>query len=148
MKRIAGLLMLGVLTACAPAATVPQVRLVSQATVQGRLLSVTLINAGPNNLLLENECPRPFVAGYREVPVAQAAPQPTPAQTCVDVPLAPRSWRVGESITASVTLDLPAGTRTLVAYAAPRVRRVVDGKAQGEYRTVNVETAPLTVTLR
>lgn len=140
--------MLGALTACAPAATVPQVRLVSQAAVQGRLLNVTLINAGPNTLLLENECPRPFVAGYRELPVAQAAPPPAPPQTCVTVALQPRLWRVGESITASVTLDLPAGTRTLVAYAAPRVKRVVEGRAQGDFRTVNVETPPLTVTLR
>ena len=42
-------------TSCAPRVTLPQTQISSGVSVNGRLLTVTLVNLGPHNLLLKNE---------------------------------------------------------------------------------------------
>ncbi|GMA17386.1 hypothetical protein E5F05_11435 [Deinococcus metallilatus] len=145
MRNVAGILLLGLLTACAPAATTPRTQLAAQATVQGGLLTVTVVNVGPYDVLLEDTCPRPFTIGYNVLPVTGGTSASTEGQPCVAAPLPPRLWRVGEGISSSMTLALSSGTQTLEAWARPQVRLAPGGKAQGAVRTLNVVTPAFTL---
>ncbi|WP_156103425.1 hypothetical protein [Deinococcus sp. YIM 77859] len=146
MRRLAGGLLLGLLTACAPAVT-PRSNLAAQATVQGRQLTVSLVNLGPYDVLLEDRCPRPFTAGYTLLPAATGRSVTNEDQPCLTAPALPQRLRPGERVSAALTLDLPAGTYTLQAWARPKVRLVEKGKPADAVRTLNVATSALTLTL-
>ncbi|EYB68197.1 hypothetical protein DEIPH_ctg025orf0031 [Deinococcus phoenicis] len=140
--------MLGLLTACAPATTTPKSSLAAQATLQGSQLTVTVVNTGPYDLLLEDGCPRPFTAGFNVLPVPNDLSASNADQPCVASILPPRLWRVGERLSASLTVALPVGTRTVQAWARPRVRLAPGGQPQGDVKVLDVVTPTFTITVR
>ncbi|WP_309572318.1 hypothetical protein [Deinococcus sp.] len=131
--------MVGLLGACAPTLTTPESRVVPQTTFTGSLLSVTLTNAGPYPLVLENTCPRPFEVQVTEpgsgVGASAMAQQ---LETCSTLKFPPQPWPVGSTVTAAVILNLPTGPHTLQPTAVVRVKVAPGGKATGEYRTLRV----------
>lgn len=145
MNNLAGVLLLGMLTACAPRVT-NQSTLAAQAIVQGQLLTVAVMNTGPYDLLLQDGCPRPFAIGYTTLPAAGGRTVTNEDQPCLATTAPPLLWRVGERLTSSMTLALQPGTLTLQAWARPRVRLAPFGKAQGEVRELNVSTPAFTLT--
>lgn len=148
MRNVAGVLLLGLLTACVPAATTPESRLAAQATLQGSRLTVTVVNAGPYTLMLEDGCPRPFPVGYNVLPLPSTLFASSAGEPCVATVLPPRLWRVGERLSSSLTVDLPPGTQTLQAWARPRVRLALGGQPQGGVKVLDVVTPAFTVTMR
>ncbi|GAA5514986.1 hypothetical protein Dcar01_03750 [Deinococcus carri] len=152
MRRSAGVLLAavlgpGLLAACAPTTTAVTTRLAAEASLRGRLLTVTVLNAGPHDLLLEDDCPRPFSVGFTVLPVSSGVAGSSVGQPCVALALPPRLWRVGERVSSAMVVDLPAGTHTLQAWARPKVRLTSQGRPVGEVKVLNVVTSALTVTL-
>ncbi|GGM06031.1 hypothetical protein [Deinococcus aerophilus] len=152
MSRLLPLLLAGLLgaaTSCAPRVTVPQTQINSAVSVNGRLLTVSLVNAGPRDLLLKNDCPRPF-----KLNVLDAAEATRPEikfgqfQTCVASYLPPLPWRVGERISAVVEFPLQLGTRTLEAEASVNVKLASEGTGSDGFRTIQVNIAPFQVDIR
>lgn len=142
-----GFPLLALLSACAPTTTVPQTQIQSSVQVQGQLLTVHLLNTGPRDLLLQNDCPRPFQVSVLD---ASAARRPevqfTPLQTCAAPFLPPALWRVGDTVSATVELPLTPGTRTLAVDATMHVKLAASQAT--EFRTVRVNVAPFQVTVR
>ncbi|WP_291424600.1 hypothetical protein, partial [Deinococcus sp.] len=108
-------LTLGLFVSCAPSVSrAPETQLHASAELQGHLLTVSLLNMGPNALLLENSCPRPFGIDFLDYPgKEQGALKPQQYDTCWNVNFPPQVWRVGESLSTGVTVDYPAGKHTL-----------------------------------
>ena len=139
VRSLKAVLMMGLLGACAPTVTTPESRVVPQTTFTGSLLSVTLTNAGPYPLELENTCPRPFEVQVTEpgsgVGASAMAQQ---LETCSTLKFPPQPWPVGGTLTAAVILNLPTGSHTLQPSAVVRVKVAPGGKATGDYRTLHV----------
>lgn len=143
MKRLLPCLP-ALLASCAPILGGFEPRLTATARMEGSDLLVTVTNDGPDDLLLENDCPRPFKAGFGNPPL------PPQYQTCLTIGLSPEPWPVGKSLTAYVGVGqfgggAPSGTYPLTPWAELRVKRLREkGQASG-YQTVRLEAPPLTV---
>ena len=148
MRFLSTICLLGILSACAPTLSTPESRLTGQTTFNGALLSVTVTNEGPYELLLDNTCPRPFGLQVSQpqgsVAVAALAQQ---LATCSDVKLPAQRWPVRGTFTAAVVLNLPSGKHELTPTAVVRVQVAPGGKSQGAYRTVRVSAPAVTLTV-
>lgn len=146
MRVLSAVCLLGILSACAPTLTTPESRLTGRTTFNGALLSVTLTNEGPHELLLDNTCPRPFELQVSQpqgsVAVAALAQQ---LATCSDVKLPPQRWPVRGTFTAAVVLNLPSGKHEMSPTAVVRVQVAPGGKPQGAYRTLRVSSPAVTL---
>lgn len=135
-------------TSCAPRVTVPQTQISSGVSVNGRLLTVTLVNLGPHDLLLKNDCPRPFKlsvqdagnSGRPEVKYGQF-------QVCVASYLPPRPWNIGEQIQAVVEFPQDTGLRTLEAQASINVKLASEGAGAEGFRTIQVNVPAFQVNI-
>lgn len=129
-----------VLGACAPAALrPPSSQIFPQMTLQGNTVNVTLINAGPYDLLLENTCPRPFAVNFTEYPgKGRGGLEPRQLDTCYDQRLRPVTWKVGESLAVSVPVTYPAGTHTFKAFATVRARVLQPRGVVNNFASMNI----------
>lgn len=150
MRNLLFLPLLGVLAACAPTSQrPPATQIASQMVLQGNLLLVTLTNAGPYNLRLENTCPRPFAVNFVEYPgKGQGALAPRQLETCYDYNLASVVWPVGQSLSVSLPVGSPVGTHTLKAFATVRARVEQPRGVANNYADMNVKLPDLTFTVK
>ncbi|GGL66907.1 hypothetical protein GCM10010840_01060 [Deinococcus aerolatus] len=136
-------------TSCAPRVTLPQTQISSGVSVNGRLLTVTLVNLGPHDLLLKNDCPRPFRLSVQD---AATTGQPElkygQFQVCVASYLPPRAWNIGERIEAVVEFPQDTGLRTLEAQASINVKLASEGMGADGFRTVQVKVPAFQVNIQ
>ncbi|MBB6016222.1 hypothetical protein HLB42_04520 [Deinococcus sp. D7000] len=136
-------------TSCAPRVTLPQTQISSGVSVNGRLLTVTLVNLGPHNLLLKNDCPRPF-----SLSVLDTAKTGLPDlkygqfQVCVASYLPPKPWNIGERIEAVVEFPQETGVRTLEAQASVNVKLASEGTGPDGFRTIQVKVPAFQVDIK
>lgn len=150
MRLTVPLVALGLLIpSCAPRVVTPQTQIQSSVRVEGRLIYVSLLNTGPRDLLLKNDCPRPFAL---KVLSAEATALPDSAygqlQTCVATALPPVLWRVGDTIMTSVEFQQLPGEYNLKAEANMNVKLASEGYGPDGFKPLKVNVAPFVVTLR
>lgn len=147
-KLLLPALSLGLFVACAPAAQrPPQSQIQATSSMQGHLLTVSLMNVGPHAMLLENSCPRPFALDVLDYPGKDTgAIKPRQYDACWDVNFPAQVWNVGESITTGVTVDYGAGTHTVKSLATVRVKVMINGEPKGDFAPMNVYVPPVTFT--
>lgn len=139
-----GLLLM--LSACAPAVVIPQTQIQSRVSVEGRLLKVTLLNTGPRDLLLKNDCPRPFALQVMNAgSFGEAQFTYSNTTTCAEIFLPPTLWRVGETIAATSEFPGGMGTRKLRAEAAVNVKLAADKTATFKLVRVNIPAFEVTI---
>ncbi|MFC6666341.1 hypothetical protein ACFP9V_13975 [Deinococcus radiopugnans] len=132
-----------------PRVTLPQTQISSGVSVNGRLLTVTLVNLGPHNLLLKNDCPRPF-----SLSVLDTAKTGLPDlkygqfQVCVASYLPPKPWNIGERIEAVVEFPQETGVRTLEAQASVNVKLASEGTGPDGFRTIQVKVPAFQVDIK
>ncbi|MFK7601409.1 hypothetical protein ACI3L1_04265 [Deinococcus sp. SM5_A1] len=136
-------------TSCAPRVTLPQTQISSGVSVNGRLLTVTLVNLGPHNLLLKNDCPRPFSLSVLDMgKTGQPDLKYGQFQVCVASYLPPRAWNIGERIQAVVEFPQETGLRTLEAQASVNVKLASDGTGADGFRTIQVKVPAFQVDIK
>ncbi|MDV6375406.1 hypothetical protein [Deinococcus arenicola] len=134
---------------CAPRVTLPQTQISSGVSVNGRLLSVTLVNLGPHNLLLKNDCPRPFKLSVLDMgKTGQPELKYGQFQVCVASYLPPQPWNIGERIQAVVEFPQETGTRTLEAQASINVKLASEGMGADGFRTIQVNVPAFQVNIQ
>lgn len=143
------LLTLTALVACTPMQRPPATHIAPQMTLQGNAVNVTLTNAGPYDLLLENTCPRPFAVNFTDYPGKSAGGlMPRQLDTCAVERLRPVTWPVGQSLNVSIPVTYPAGTHTLKGFATIRARVLQPKGAANNYADMNVNLPDLTFTVK
>lgn len=136
------------LAACMPPALRPPSNQVyPQMTLHGNAINVTLINAGPYELLLENTCPRPFAVNFTAYPDKdKGGLEPRQLDTCYEQKLRPVTWKVGESLSVSLPVSYPAGTHTFKAFATVRARVLQPKGVNNTFSSMNISLPELTFT--
>ena len=135
-------------TSCAPRVTLPQTQISSGVSVNGRLLTVTLVNLGPHDLLLKNDCPRPFKLSVQDAAASGPELRYGQFQVCVASYLPPRAWNIGERIEAVVEFPQSTGTRTLEAQASVNVKLASEGTGPDGFRTIQVKIPAFQVDIK
>lgn len=137
------------LVACTPTQRPPTTQILPQMTLLGNTLNVTLINAGPYNMQLQNTCPRPFAVNFTEYPGRdKGGIAPGQLGTCSGEKLPSQTWVVGERLSVSIPISYPAGTHTFKAFATVRAKVLQPKGAANDYADMNVSLPPLTVTVQ
>ncbi|GGO23926.1 hypothetical protein GCM10008949_12610 [Deinococcus humi] len=136
-------------TSCAPRVTLPQTQISSGVSVNGRLLTVTLVNRGPYDLLLKNDCPRPFSLSVLDTAkTGQPDLKYGQFQVCVASYLPPKPWNIGEQIQAVVEFPQETGLRTLEAQASVNVKLASNGTGPDGFRTIQVKIPAFQVNIK
>lgn len=149
MRKLLPLLILAPLVACTPTQRPPATQIAPQMTLAGNAIQVTLTNAGPYALQLQNTCPRPFAVNFTEYPGKdKGGLMPRQLETCYEQRLPPQTWAVGQSLNVSIPVTYPAGTHTFKAFATVRAKVIQPRGAANDYADMNVNLPELTFTVK